>query len=100
MSNEKIPARYLIVAEDTGKEVWLPNINALTESELAEHDITTIDETEDPGQELDYISDFLADANEYDLGPEVVQFALKHMQRNPNLTPAMAMRYGYLEWVK
>ena len=99
MKNNTIPARYLATNE-TGKDVWLTNIYACTEQELLVDGIDTFDEVEDTSDEYRWISDLLKDSIEHNLEIEVVQWSLKAMKLNPNLTPAMALRLGYLEWVK
>jgi hypothetical protein len=98
MSNV-IPARFLS-KDENGKDIWITNITALTESELAEDGFVDFDEVEDIGDEAQWISDFLEGAREYELEVEVVQLALKAMKEDSRLTPAMAMRIGFLEWVK
>lgn len=95
----KIPARYL-ATDETGKDVWVTNIYANTEQELLDEGIDTFDEKEDCGDEAMWIDTLLKEAFEHGLHTEVVQFALKAMKEDPRLTPAMAFRYGYLEWVK
>jgi len=50
--------------------------------------------------ELRTIGLFLEEAAEYGLEVEVIYTALKHMQEDPNLTPAQAMQFGMDEWVK
>ena len=99
MNTERIPARYMAKTED-GKDIWVTNISALTETELLEHDIDTFDETEDAGDEYKWIQSLLKDSIDNGLEVEVVQFALMAMKDDPRLTPAMAFRCGYLEWVK
>ena len=99
MTNDRIPARFLATNED-GKDVWIINIYAATEAELAADGFMDFDDVEDIGEEDKWIGEMLEDATEYGLQNEVVQFALKSMKDDPRLTPAMAMRYGYLEWVK
>lgn len=99
MKTEKIPARYL-VNDENGKPFWMVNIHALTESELAQHEITDFDETEDPSEEIKWITELLEESRKYDLEGEVIQFALKSMREDPRLTPAMAFVIGYQEWVK
>jgi hypothetical protein len=97
--NTKIPARYL-ATDETGKDVWVTNIYANTEQELLDEGIDTFDDKEDCGDESMWIGTLLKEAIEHELQTEVVQFALKAMKEDPRLTPAMAFRYGYLEWVK
>ena len=96
---DRIPARYMATNEE-GKDVWVTNIYACTEQELLDEGIDTFDETEDISDEYNWIQSLLKDAAKYELEVEVVQFALKAMKDDPRLTPAMAFRYGYLEWVK
>lgn len=98
MSNV-IPARFL-ATDEKGNDVWVTNITALTESELAQDGFVDFDEAEDIGEEAKWIADFLEGAKEYDLEVEVIQLALKAMKEDSRLTPAMAMRIGFLEWVK
>lgn len=97
--SEKIPARIL-THDDLGNPTWVCNLYAITENELSAEGITDFDDKEDPGQEGQWINAMLSEANEHGLLTEVVQFALKYMREDPRLTPAMATRYGYLEWVK
>jgi hypothetical protein len=101
MSNksERIPARILLQDKE-GKPKWVTNISALTESELLNQGIVDFDESEDCVEEYNWISSMLKDAIENEMENEVVQWALKEMKDDPRLTPAMALRYGYLEWVK
>jgi len=54
----------------------------------------------DINNELDIVDVFVKDANKYNLVSEVVLFALKYMQDNPDKTIEDAMNYGYDEWVK
>ena len=98
MSNV-IPARFL-ATDANGKDVWVTNITALTEEQLAEDGFIDFDEAEDIGEEARWIADFLEGASEYELQVEVIQFALQAMKEDSRLTPAMAMRIGFLEWVK
>ena len=101
MSNktDRIPARYM-VTNDEGKDVWITNIHACTEQELLKEGIDTYDDEEDVSDEYAWINSLLKDAIENGMENEVVQWALKEMKDDPRLTPAMALRYGYLEWVK
>jgi hypothetical protein len=99
MKSEKIPARYL-VNDENGKPVWMTNIHSLTESELAQHEITDFDEKEDISEELRWITELLEEARKYELEGEVIQFALKTMKEDPRLSPAQAFVIGYQEWVK
>jgi hypothetical protein len=50
--------------------------------------------------ELDIVYSFLKDAKSYGLEPEVVLFALRYLQKNPNGSIEDAMSYGYWEWCK
>ena len=50
--------------------------------------------------DLKTIAAFLEEAAEYGLEAEVVYTALKHMQEDPNLTPAQAVQFGADEWIK
>lgn len=101
MSNksERIPGRFLYTDKE-GKSKWVTNISAMTESQLQNEGIVDFDEAEDCIEEYNWISSLLKDAIENGLENEVVQWALKEMKDDPRLTPAMALRYGYLEWVK
>ena len=99
MKSEKIPARYL-ATDELGKDLWVCNINAYTESELIEEGIDTFDEKEDISDEMLWICEMINQSKESELLTEVVQFALKYQREDPRLTPAMAMRLGYSEWIK
>jgi hypothetical protein len=99
MKMEKIPARYMISNEEDDFS-WNCNINALTESELIEEGFDTFDEIEDPSDEAFWINQMLDWAKDSGLETEVVQFALKYQREDPRLTPAMAMRIGFNEWIK
>ena len=99
MKLEKIPARYL-VTDETGADVWVTNINACTEQELLREGIDTFDESEDISDEMLWICEMINLSKESELLTEVVQFALKYQREDPRLTPAMAMRLGYSEWIK
>lgn len=99
MNINSIPARYKGVYEN-GEEVWVTNIHALTEVELMQDGITEFDNREDIIDEAGWIKTMLDEAIEHGLEIEVVQFALKAQRENPEMTPAMAMRIGYCEWVK
>lgn len=50
--------------------------------------------------DMDVISSYLEEANEYGLLSEVVFFALKAMKDDPTLSEAEAISIGYTEWVK
>lgn len=54
----------------------------------------------DISTELDIIYSILKDARQYGLEAEVVLFALKYLQKNPNESIENAMSYGFYEWVK
>jgi len=99
MKSEKIPARYL-ATDEIGKDHWVCNINACTESELLREGIDTFDEKEDISDEMLWICEMINLSKESELLTEVVQFALKYQREDPRLTPAMAMRLGYSEWIK
>ena len=99
MNIHRIPARYKGVNDD-GTEVWVTNIHALNEIEFLQEGIDEFNYKEDITDEAAYIQVMLDEACEHGLGVEVVQFALKAQRENPELTPAMAMRIGYCEWVK
>jgi hypothetical protein len=99
MKIEKIPARYMS-PNSLGVHVWTCNINALTENELMEEGFDTFDEKEDPSEESFWISQMLNWARESGLETEVVQWSLKCLKEDPRLTPAMAMREGFNEWIK
>ena len=49
---------------------------------------------------MKWIGTMLTEAIGNELEVEVVLFALKAMQQNSSLSPAMALRFGYLEWIK
>jgi hypothetical protein len=99
MKNELIPARYLLT-DETGTDIWVTNINACTEQELLREGIDTFDMQEDPSDEMLWICEMINQSKESELLTEVVQFALKYQREDPRLTPAMALRHGYNEWVK
>ena len=50
--------------------------------------------------ELDIVYSFLKDAKPYGLESEVVLWALKYMQKNPDASIESAMAHGFYEWVK
>jgi hypothetical protein len=50
--------------------------------------------------EKDIVYAFIRDAQKYDLVSEVVYFALKYIQDNPDTNIEDAMNYGYMEWIK
>lgn len=54
----------------------------------------------DISTELDIVYSFLKDARPYGLEPEVVLFALKYLQKNPDASIEAAMSHGFYEWVK
>lgn len=54
----------------------------------------------DISTELDIVYSFLKDARPYGLEPEVVLFALKYLQKNPDASIEMAMSHGFYAWVK
>jgi hypothetical protein len=99
MNINRIPARYKGVNDD-GTEIWVTNIYALTEVEFLREGIDEFNYTEDPIDEANWINSMLEEASEHGLLTEVVQFALKYQRENPEMTPAMAMRIGFCEWVK
>lgn len=99
MKTEKIPARILTELED-GTKTWICNVWALTENELVEQGNFDFDDKEDPTEEAKWISVLLEDAKKSGLETEVIQFSLKFLREDPRLTPAMAFRLGYLEWIK
>lgn len=99
MNTEKIPARYL-ATDETGKDIWVCNIYASTESELINEGIDTFDEVEDPSEEAFWINQLINLSKGSGLMTEVIQFALKAQRENPRLTPAMSMKMGFDEWVK
>ena len=94
-----IPARYM-VSDETGKDIWVPNIHGYTEEDLIKEEIYTFDQVEDSGEEFEWINVMLNEAHSHGLMSEVVQFALKYMRADVRLTPAQALRLGYAEWVK
>lgn len=52
------------------------------------------------GDQMDLIKEILDKATEHDLEVEVVTWALKAMQEDPELQPYEAIALGYQEWVK
>lgn len=67
--------------------------------------ITTLIDDHEPfipnlGDQMDLIKEVLDKATEHDLQVEVVTWALKAMQDNPELQPYEAIVVGYQEWVK
>jgi|688.fasta_scaffold2198042_1 hypothetical protein len=98
MNDKKIPARF--EAPSNGEIIWATNIYALDEDELREEGFSVFDYEEDLEEEMKWASTMLTEAIESDLTVEVVIFALKAMQQNSSLSPAMALRFGYLEWIK
>lgn len=50
--------------------------------------------------DMEVISSYLLEAEEYGLLTEVVFYALKAMKENPQLTESQAIVLGYEEWVK
>jgi hypothetical protein len=99
MKTEKIPARYM-ATDESGKDVWVCNIYASTESELINEGIDTFDEIEDPSEEAFWINQLINLAKGSGLITEVIQFALKSQKEDPRLTPAMSMKMGFDEWIK
>ncbi len=98
MNDKRIPARF--EAPSNGEIIWATNIYALDEDELREEGFSVFDYEEDLEEEMKWASTMLTEAIESDLVVEVVIFALKAMQQNSSLSPAMALRFGYLEWIK
>lgn len=99
MKTEKIPARYL-ATDETGKDIWVCNIYASTESELIKEGIDTFDEVEDPSEEALWINQMINLSKGSGLLTEVIQFALKAQKEDSRLTPAMSMKIGFDEWIK
>lgn len=99
MKTEKIPARYM-ATDESGKDVWVCNIYASTESELLNEGIDTFDEVEDPSEEAFWINQLINLTKGSGLMTEVIQFALKSQKEDPRLTPAMSMKMGFDEWIK
>ena len=52
------------------------------------------------GDQMELIREVLEKAREFNLEPEVVTWALKAMQEDPELEPYEAFSVGYQEWVK
>ena len=94
-----IPARFQIEDKE-GNPVWKCNVYAHSKEQLIESGIEVFDDEEDITEEQKYISMYLEEAEEYSLVTEVATWALLAMKENPQLTPAMAMRLGFDEWVK
>jgi hypothetical protein len=95
----KIPAQILLV-DTNGEEQWVVNINSLNEDQLIEDGMSREEMKfeEDVQEELSWISEIIEWSG--NLTPEVVQFGLLNMKRNPELSPAQALIIGYKEWVK
>jgi len=98
MNDKKIPARFK--APSNGELIWTTNIYALDENELNEEGFSIFNYEEDTEDEMKWIGTMLNESIEKELDIEVVLFALKAMQQNSSLSPAMALRFGYLEWIK
>lgn len=98
MNDKRIPARF--EAPSNGEIIWATNIYALDEDELREEGFSVFEYEEDMEDEMKWIGTMLSEAIESELEVEVVLFALKAMQQNSSLSPAMALRFGYLEWIK
>ena len=98
---KNIPAKIRRITE-LGWFEWIVNIYASTTEELLAEGFSfdDFDYEEDPTEEQEWISSFMEVAKESGLDLEVIQFSLKAMKENPDLTPAMAMRIGFDEWVK
>lgn len=96
--NEKVPTRYLITEEETPK--WISNIDALTETDLIKAGITEFDFDPNYTEELEWIRFFVEQSNESDLTHEVIFTAIKLKEKYPNLSPAMVMKLGWMEWIK
>jgi predicted translin family RNA/ssDNA-binding protein len=67
--------------------------------------VTTIIDDPQPyvpglGDQMELIREVLEKAREFNLEPEVVTWALKAMQEDPELEPYEAIVDGYKEWVK
>ena len=67
--------------------------------------VTTIIDDQQPHvpsivSQVGLIGGLLEKATEYNLQAEVVTWALKAMQEDPELQPYEAMASGYQEWVK
>jgi len=50
--------------------------------------------------DMEVISSYLLEAEEYGLLTEVVFYALKAMKEDPSISEAQAITMGYDEWVK
>ena len=98
MNDKRIPARF--EAPSNGEIIWATNIYALDEDELREEGFSVFEYEEDMEDEMKWIGTMLTEAIGSELEVEVVLFALKAMQQNSSLSPAMALRFGYLEWIK
>jgi hypothetical protein len=98
MNDKRIPARF--EAPSNGEIIWATNIYALDEDELREEGFSVFEYEEDMEDEMKWIGTMLNEAIESELEVEIVLFALKAMQQNSSLSPAMALRFGYLEWIK
>ena len=98
MNDKRIPARF--EAPSNGEIIWATNIYALDEDELREEGFSVFEYEEDMEDEMKWIGTMLNESIESELEVEVVLFALKAMQQNSSLSPAMALRFGYLEWIK
>lgn len=98
MNDKRIPARF--EAPSNGEIIWATNIYALDEDELREEGFSVFEYEEDMEDEMKWIGTMLNEAIESELEVEVVLFALKAMQQNSSLSPAMALRFGYLDWIK
>ena len=98
MNDKRIPARF--EAPSNGEIIWATNIYALDEDELREEGFSVFEYEEDMEDEMKWIGTMLNESVESELEVEVVLFALKAMQQNSSLSPAMALRFGYLEWIK
>jgi hypothetical protein len=98
MNDKRIPARF--EAPSNGELIWATNIYALDEDELREEGFSEFNYEEDLDDEMKWINTMLTEAIGNELEVEVVIFALKAMQENSSLSPAMALRFGYLEWIK
>ena len=98
MNDKRIPARF--EAPSNGEIIWATNIYALDEDELREEGFSVFNYEEDMEDEMKWIGTMLTEAIGNELEVEVVLFALKAMQQNSSLSPAMALSFGYLEWIK
>jgi hypothetical protein len=92
---KRIPARYI---GESGE--WVCNLYALTEEKLSEKGFTDFDYQVNPSEEYHIIGAIMDSAAAHSLHIEVIQFALKYIKENSSLTPAMAIRMGYEDWVK